>query len=102
VAALALAGCAANEGAAPEDNTSDAPTSSLSGMIEATGASSQEAAQQAWVAAFQTANPDATVNYTSTGSGTGRENFLAGSSNFIGSDRAFNAEEIAAGGFGSC
>lgn len=101
VAALALAGCAANE-AAPDDDTNDDTSSSLSGMIEATGASSQEAAQQAWVAEFQTANPDATVNYTSTGSGTGRENFLAGSSNFIGSDRAFNAEEIAAGGFGSC
>lgn len=100
VAALALAGCAANEAPADDDSTDDA--SSVSGMIEATGASSQEAAQQAWVASFQTANPDATVNYTSTGSGTGRENFIAGSSNFIGSDRAFNADEIAAGGFGSC
>ena len=102
VAALALAGCAANEAPAGDGGSTDAPSSSVSGMIEATGASSQEAAQQAWVAAFQTANPDATVNYTSTGSGTGRENFLAGSSNFIGSDRAFNADEIAAGGFGSC
>jgi len=101
VAALALAGCAANEGGTPEGST-EPSTSTLSGSIEATGASSQEAAQQSWVAAFQTANPDTTINYTATGSGTGRENFLAGSSNFIGSDRAFNAEEIAAGGFGSC
>lgn len=102
VAALALAGCAANEGSATDGGETDAPVSDVSGMIEATGASSQEAAQQAWVAAFQTANPDATVNYTSTGSGPGRENFKAGSSNFIGSDRAYNAEEISAGGFGSC
>ena len=101
VAALALAGCAANEGNA-NDSTEEPSTSTLTGTIEATGASSQEAAQQAWVAAFQTANPDTTINYTATGSGTGRENFIAGSSNFIGSDRAFNAEEIAAGGFGSC
>ncbi len=101
VAALALAGCAANE--APSGNSSEEPSeSTLTGTVEATGASSQEAAQQAWVAAFQTANPDTTVNYTATGSGTGRENFLAGSSNFIGSDRAYNAEEVAAGGFGSC
>ncbi|WP_435746578.1 phosphate ABC transporter substrate-binding protein PstS [Microbacterium sp. PMB16] len=101
VAALALAGCAANEGGT--GGNTDAPSeSTLSGTIEATGASSQEAAQQAWVAAFQTANPDTTVNYTATGSGTGRENFIAGSSNFIGSDRAFNADELAAGGFGSC
>lgn len=101
VAALALAGCAANEGGA--GGSTDAPSeSTLSGTIEATGASSQEAAQQAWVAAFQTANPDTTVNYTATGSGTGRENFIAGSSNFIGSDRAYNTDEITAGGFGSC
>lgn len=101
VAALALAGCAANEGGT--GGSTDAPTdSTLSGTIEATGASSQEAAQQSWVAAFQTANPDTTVNYTATGSGTGRENFIAGSSNFIGSDRAFNADELAKGGFGSC
>ena len=68
VAALALAGCAANEGGT--GGTTDAPSeSTLSGTIEATGASSQEAAQQSWVAAFQTANPDTTVNYTATGSG---------------------------------
>jgi phosphate transport system substrate-binding protein len=100
VAALALAGCAANEGGA---GSSEEPSeSTLSGTIDATGASSQAAAQEAWVAAFQTANPDVTVNYEPTGSGTGRENFLEGGSNFIGSDRAFNDEEIAAGGFGAC
>lgn len=101
VAALALAGCAANEGGT--GGTTEEPTeSTLSGTIDATGASSQTAAQEAWVAAFQTANADVTVNYEPTGSGTGRENFLEGGSNFIGSDRAFNAEEIAAGGFGAC
>lgn len=101
VAALALAGCAANEGG-NTGGESDAPESTLSGTIDATGASSQTAAQEAWVAAFQTANADVTVNYEPTGSGTGRENFLEGGSNFIGSDRAFNDEEIAAGGFGAC
>jgi len=101
VAALTLAGCAANEGGT--GGGSDEPTeSTLSGTIDATGASSQTAAQEAWVAAFQTANPDVTVNYEPTGSGTGRENFLEGGSTFIGSDRAFNDEEVAAGGFGAC
>lgn len=101
VAALALAGCAANEGGA--GGSSEEPTeSSLSGTIDATGASSQAAAQEAWVAEFQTANPDVTVNYEPTGSGTGRENFLSGGSTFIGSDRAFDDEEVAAGGFGAC
>ncbi|MEV8267021.1 phosphate ABC transporter substrate-binding protein PstS [Microbacterium sp. NPDC076911] len=99
IAALTLAGCAANE-----DTSSDSTDDSmgLSGTLSATGASSQTAAQEAWVATFQTANPDVTVNYEPTGSGTGRENFIAGASNFIGSDRAFNDEEVAAGGFGAC
>ncbi|MGM1017034.1 MAG: phosphate ABC transporter substrate-binding protein PstS [Actinomycetota bacterium] len=101
VAALALAGCAANEGAAPE-SSDEMTESSLSGTIDATGASSQAAAQEAWVAEFQTANPDVTVNYEPTGSGTGRENFLSGGSTFIGSDRAFDDEEVAAGNFGAC
>ena len=42
------------------------------------GASSQGSAQEAWIAAFQTANPDVTINYDPTGSGAGRETFIAG------------------------
>lgn len=100
VASLALVGCAANEsgGSSSEEPMEE---SSLSGTIDATGASSQTAGQEAWVAGFQTANPDVTVNYQPTGSGTGRENFVSGASNFIGSDRAFNEEELA-GTFGAC
>ncbi len=102
VAALSLSACAANEGGTPSGNPSAEGESTLSGTVDATGASSQGAAQQAWTAAFQDANPDVTINYQPTGSGTGRDNFIAGSSNFIGSDRAFNEEELAAGEFGSC
>lgn len=99
VAALTLAGCtAANE--STDGGTTDGG-STLSGVLDATGASSQTAGQEAWVAGFQSANPDVTVNYEPTGSGTGRENFVAGASNFIGSDRAFNEEELA-GSFGAC
>ncbi|HEU4807732.1 MAG TPA: substrate-binding domain-containing protein, partial [Homoserinimonas sp.] len=85
VGTLALSSCAANEGTASADDT----PSTLSGTLVGGGASSMATAQEAWVAAFQTANPDVTVNYEPTGSGTGRENFLEGGSNFIGSDRAF-------------
>ncbi|MBF0815033.1 phosphate ABC transporter substrate-binding protein PstS [Microbacterium paludicola] len=107
VAALTLAGCASNEAPAGNDggtapSASGEPTTTVSGTIEATGASSQGSAQEAWVAEFQTANPEANVLYESTGSGVGRDNFKAGASNFIGSDRAFKIEEIEEGGFGSC
>lgn len=97
VAALALAGCAANEAPAGDS----AAASDLEGTLKATGASSQGAAQEAWVAAFQTANSGVTINYEPTGSGTGRENFIAGASDFIGSDRAFKLEEFG-DGFKTC
>ncbi|WP_336646469.1 phosphate ABC transporter substrate-binding protein PstS [Microbacterium sp. USHLN186] len=99
VAALALAGCAANEAAA--ENPGASAASGLEGTLKATGASSQGAAQQAWVAAFQTANTGVTINYEPTGSGAGRENFIAGASDFIGSDRAFKLDEFA-DGFQTC
>ena len=50
----------------------------VSGSIAGAGASSQQAAMEAWVAGFGDANPDVTVNYDPIGSGGGREQFLAG------------------------
>jgi phosphate transport system substrate-binding protein len=99
VAALALSSCAANEGAAPAGDAAEAGT--LSGTINAAGASSQGAAQEAWTAAFQTANPDVTVNYDPSGSGAGRETFAAGGSDFAGSDSFLKDEELA-GDFAAC
>jgi phosphate transport system substrate-binding protein len=97
-AVLALSSCASNEGnAAPEESTS-----SLSGNLVGAGASSQDAAQQAWIAGFQTANPEVTIDYDPSGSGAGRETFLEGASAFAGSDRAFKDEELAEGGFAAC
>ena len=94
-AAIALSSCASNEGGA----TADESTSTLAGNLVGAGASSQDAAQQSWIAGFQTANPDVTIDYDPSGSGAGRETFLEGASDFAGSDRAFKDEEIAAGGF---
>ncbi|WBU39315.1 phosphate ABC transporter substrate-binding protein PstS [Homoserinibacter sp. YIM 151385] len=98
VGTLALASCAANEpGASEETGGSD-----LTGTLVGAGASSQQSAQEAWIAAFQGDNPDVTIEYDPAGSGTGRDTFIAGASAFAGSDRAFKDEEIAAGEFGSC
>jgi phosphate transport system substrate-binding protein len=97
VGALALASCAANEG-----GVTDTPAASdLSGTINGAGSSAQGSAQEAWVAAFQTANSDVTINYDPTGSGAGRETFLSGGSDWAGSDSALNDDELA-GEFGSC
>ena len=99
VAALVLSGCAANEGTAP---STDGALSSLSGTLVGGGASSQQSAQEAWVASFQLDNPDVTIEYDPSGSGAGRDTFIAGGSSFAGSDRAFNDEEIAADAFAAC
>jgi phosphate transport system substrate-binding protein len=98
-AALALSSCAANEGG--EATTDEAATSTLTGTLNAGGASSQGSAQEAWIASFQTANPDVTINYDPSGSGAGREAFIAGGSGFAGSDSYLNDEELA-GTFASC
>lgn len=94
--AFALASCAANEG-----GSGDQPASDLTGTLNGAGSSAQGAAQEAWIAAFQTANPDVTINYDPTGSGAGRETFIAGGSDWAGSDSALSDDEIA-GSFASC
>lgn len=102
VAAIAVAGtillssCAANEGGAAEGTDTG-----LSGTIAAAGASSQGSAQEAWVAAFQTANDQVTIDYDPSGSGAGRESFIAGGVAFAGTDSSLSDEEIA-GGFAGC
>jgi phosphate transport system substrate-binding protein len=102
IAALALAGCASNEGAAPSGGDSAAPAGNLSGELVGGGATSQEVAVQTWTTGIQTSNADLTVNYDAGGSGAGRESFQQGAFQFAGSDRAFKADEITAGPFDSC
>jgi phosphate transport system substrate-binding protein len=96
---LALTACgAANEGG---DTTSggsgaDSGAAQLSGTLVGAGASSQQAAMQGWTAGFSSVQPDVTVNYDPVGSGGGREQFLAGGTDFAGSDAALDEEELTA------
>ena len=99
VLALTAAACGGSDDAAEDDTdaaTGEAASSDLSGTIVGAGASSQAAGMQGWQAGFQTANPDVTVEYDPIGSGGGRETFLEGGTNFAGSDRAINEEELEA------
>ena len=94
--ALLLAGCGAANEAAPAGGSarsaSSAPT--VTGTISGAGASSQQAAMQAWIAGFTGANPDANINYDPSGSGAGRTQFLGGGVAFAGSDACLKAEEL--------
>lgn len=94
VGTIVLSSCAANEAGT---TTPSASASTLTGTLNGSGASSQGSAQEAWIAAFQTANPNVTVNYDPAGSGAGRKAFAAGGVNFAGSDSALKPEEITAG-----
>ena len=90
--ALGLSAC----GAANESDDAGTSASSLTGTLNAGGASSQESAIAAWKKAFQTENPDTTINYDPVGSGGGREQFIAGGLALAGSDAYLDDEELAA------
>ncbi|GAB3030257.1 phosphate ABC transporter substrate-binding protein PstS [Parafrigoribacterium mesophilum] len=96
VAAIALSSCASNESPAAAGTSA-----ALTGTLNGSGASSQGSASDAWVAAFQTANPEVTVNYSPDGSGAGRKAFIAGGVQYAGSDSALSDEELG-GSFAAC
>ena len=101
---LILSACSAASADQPTGTTSDATTTvqNLSGTLNAGGSSAQTAAQDAWRAGFQAAYPSATVNYDPVGSGAGRTGFTSGAYAVVGTDDAFSADELSAGGFASC
>jgi len=94
-AGVLLAGCgAANESAPASGGSAASGAGALSGTISGAGASSQQAAMQAWIAGFTGANPGATVNYDPAGSGAGRTQFISGGVAFAGSDAYLKPEEL--------
>lgn len=109
VGGLALTACG-DGGSTDGDNGGDsnasdnggagADLSSLSGNIAGAGASSMETAQTAWTESFMglvgAEGGDLSMSYEGTGSGTGREQFLAGQVQYAGSDAALDEEELAA------
>ncbi|MCF6521836.1 phosphate ABC transporter substrate-binding protein PstS [Streptomyces sp. JJ36] len=98
VAALAfgLAACGSENESGGDDGDSTKEGTQLSGTLSGAGASSQDAAQQAWSAGFLEKHPDVTVNYDPIGSGGGREQFTQGGTDFGGTDAALEGEELEA------
>ncbi|MGY2128834.1 phosphate ABC transporter substrate-binding protein PstS [Blastococcus sp. SYSU DS0617] len=94
---LALSACGASNEDSGSGNGGDTASGeeSLSGTLVGAGASSQQAAMQGWTAGYSSVQPDVTVNYDPVGSGGGREQFLAGGTDFAGSDAALDDEELA-------
>jgi phosphate transport system substrate-binding protein len=94
---LALAACgASNEGGSDDASASGSSAAQLSGDLVGAGSSAQQAAMQAWQAGFNSEQPGVTFSYDPVGSGGGREQFLAGGTDFAGSDSAMTDEELTA------
>ncbi|MCL2091948.1 MAG: phosphate ABC transporter substrate-binding protein PstS [Micrococcales bacterium] len=89
--ALSLTACGSDD---PTGTGTTGADSALSGTLNGGGASSQDKAQQAWIAGFQQANSSVTVNYTKSDSGAGRKGLLDGSLSYAGTDSALTADEI--------
>jgi phosphate transport system substrate-binding protein len=88
---LIAGGCAAVN----ERNLAEGTGEQLSGSLVGAGSSAQQAAMQGWTAGFAGLQPEVTVNYDPVGSGGGREQFLAGGTDFAGSDAFLDEEELA-------
>ena len=94
-----LAGCGGGTASQPSTNPSDSGstpsenTATLSGTVNTDGSTSMESVVKALAEAFMEANPDVTVNYSGTGSGTGIESATAGTCDIGLSSRALKDEE---------
>lgn len=93
--AITLAACG-QDAVQTDDAATTSPASELTGNLAGAGASSMESAQNAWIAQFTAAHPGVSASYDPVGSGGGREQFIAGTTLFAGSDSALNEEEVAA------
>jgi phosphate transport system substrate-binding protein len=91
--ALALTACGNDPADSNSGSDNGGGESSLSGDLRGAGATSQESAQAAWAAGFQSANPDVNLSYDPVGSGGGRTQFIEGGVEFAGSDSALDEEE---------
>lgn len=109
ILALALSACApaAPAPAAPATTApaaeSMAPASEsvcdirpVSATLNATGASFPNPVYQRWIEEYRAVNPGVTINYQSTGSGQGKSDFIAGITDFGGTDALFTEAETAA------
>ena len=93
---LALAACGASNESSASSGSSGASGSAekLSGTLNGSGSSAQQAAMQGWTAGFNKAQPDVTVNYDPAGSGAGRTAFIQKAVDFAGSDAYLSDAEL--------
>ena len=92
-----VAACGDNTAATTDNSSSSDSTSKstpISGNFSGAGASSQQAAVEAWIAGFQGTNPEVKIAYNPSGSGAGVQTFLTGATAWAGSDKALADDEV--------
>ena len=92
-----VAACGDNTATTTDNSSSSDSTSKstpISGNFSGAGASSQQAAVEAWIAGFQVTNPEAKIAYNPSGSGAGVQTFLTGATAWAGSDKALADDEV--------
>lgn len=89
-----LAACGDNVATTSSSGSTSTTSTKISGDFAGAGASSQSAAVDAWIAGFQSSNPDAKIAYNPSGSGAGVSTFLTGATAWAGSDKALADDEI--------
>lgn len=96
--ALTLAGCGNDTTTdTASDTTEDTSASTLSGSVATNGSTSMEEVMGVLTEQFKIDNPDVTVTYDPTGSGTGIEAAANGTADIGLSSRALTDEEVASG-----
>ncbi|MEO8518690.1 MAG: phosphate ABC transporter substrate-binding protein PstS [Dermatophilaceae bacterium] len=93
VGTLALSACGSDNNATVTPGAGNGTTAAVdcaTGTVSAEGSSAQKNAIEQAISDFQTACPDATLNYNPTGSGAGIKQFIAGQVDFAGSDSALS------------
>ena len=96
--ALTLAGCGNDTTTdTASDTTEDTSASTLSGAVATNGSTSMEEVMGVLTEQFTNDNPDVSVTYDPTGSGTGIEAAANGTADIGLSSRALTEEETASG-----
>ncbi len=96
--ALTLAGCGNDTTTdTASDTTEDTSASTLSGSVATNGSTSMEEVMGVLTEQFTNDNPDVSVTYDPTGSGTGIEAAANGTADIGLSSRALTEEETASG-----
>ncbi|ABD13611.1 phosphate ABC transporter substrate-binding protein, PhoT family [Frankia casuarinae] len=98
VALLTVAACGTDDnsdsgGTAAKPSNGASAIACEKGSITGSGSSAQKNAMDEWVKAYQNACDGAKINYQSTGSSTGRQQFVAKQVSFAGSDSALKDQQ---------